>query len=151
MRFSWTFREGRKVRAAPRVQQGMSTPRRFALALVGYLSFLTLVDVSAYLGILPTKLRAIPLYDTIGHFGLLGIAGLLLHRALGRRSVRVKGVPLPVGPMLVVIGAAAEELLQIFSPVRECCFSDFAADVVGIALFWGIDTLWHRTRQPARA
>jgi len=128
------------------------TPRRFALVLLAYLSFLAFVDLSAYLGLIPAGVRAIPLYDTFGHFGLLGLAGLLLHRALGRRAVRVRGVPLPLGPLLVVVGAAAEEALQVFSPVREACLSDFAADVVGIALFWGLDAVWHRVaRRTARA
>lgn len=150
MSFSWTFREDGKVRGRSRVESGM-TPRRFALLLVAYLAFLALVDVSAYLGLLPSGLRHIPLYDTFGHFGLLGLAGLLLHRALGRRTVRVRGLPLPLGPLIIVVGAAVEEVLQLASPVREASLFDFAADIVGIALFWGLDTVWRLRRQPARA
>ncbi len=128
------------------------TPRRFALVLVAYRGFLAFVDLSAYLGLIPAGVRAIPLYDTFGHFGLLGLAGLLLHRTLGRRSVRVRGVPLPLGPLLVVAGAAVEESLQVLSPGREACLSEFAADGVGLALFCGLDAVWHRvTRRTARA
>lgn len=137
----WTFGEVGKTGGSARVQQGM-TPRHFAILLASYLAFLGLVDVSAYLGIIPTKIHAIPLYDTIGHFVLLGLAGFLLHRTLGRRVKRFAGIPVPVGPALVVLGAACEELLQVLSPIREACFSDFAADVAGIALFCGIDAVY---------
>lgn len=127
------------------------TPRSFAVLLVAYLVVLAGIDLAAYLSVIPTKLHMIPLYDTVGHFVLLGLAGFLLHRALGRRAWRVLGIPLPVGPMLVVLGAAAEETLQVLSPVREACLSDFLADVVGIALFCAIDAVWCARRSRARA
>lgn len=127
------------------------TPRHFLMLLLAYLGFLLLVDVSAYLGVLPAKLRDIPWYDTLGHFGLLGLAGLLLHRALDRRSFRLGALALPIGPVLVLAGSAVEELLQVMSPRRSPSLGDFAADVAGIALFWALDTAWHRRRQPARA
>ena len=127
------------------------SPRHFAVALVAYLALLAGVDLLAYESSIPGLVTVIPMYDTIGHFALIGLAGLLLHRALGRRVARVAGIPLPVGPLLVVLGAAAEEALQLLSPVREACLSDFFADVAGIALFYALDALLCARHRRARA
>jgi len=126
-------------------------PRHFAILLVGYLVVLSGIDLAAYASSIPSTVRSIPLYDTIGHFVLLGLAGLLLHRALGRRVIRVAGIPVPLGPALVVLGAAAEETLQLLSPVREACLSDFFADVAGIGFLSGLDAAicaWRRRARP---
>ena len=120
--------------------------RRWIGALVGYLAVLAFIDTSAYLGIIPTKLAHVPYYDTFGHLFLIGLAGFFTHRAMARRAVRVLGIALPLGMLVVATLAGIEELLQNLSPLRESSIWDFAADVVGISAFGVVDAWLARRR-----
>ncbi|NLS78900.1 MAG: VanZ family protein, partial [Chloroflexi bacterium] len=111
----------------------------WTIAFLVYLALLVSIIALAYLGHIPAEIAYIPAYDTIGHVVLLGIAAYLLHRALNRRTVRVLGVALPLGPLLVALVALLEELAQGWSPRRTASPFDLAADFAGIALAWAAD------------
>ncbi|NLG49109.1 MAG: VanZ family protein [Chloroflexi bacterium] len=119
-------------------RRGWLSPR-WAAAFVAYLLVLAAIVWLAYLRLIPTELGYIPFYDTIGHFGLLGSAAYLSHRALNRRAVRVWRWRLPVGPMLVAALAFGEECSQMFSPYRTFSLSDMLADLGGILFFLWLD------------
>jgi VanZ family protein len=113
--------------------------RRWIGVFAGYLAVIAAIDLSAYLGIIPTSLRAIPYYDTFGHLFLIGLAGFLTHRAMARRTLRVAGLALPLGILIVAVLAGGEELLQLLSSRREASVWDYAADLVGLGGFWALD------------
>lgn len=120
----------------------------WTIAFLVYLALLVSIIALAYLGHIPAEIAYIPAYDTIGHVVLLGIAAYLLHRALNRRTVRVFGVALPLGPLLVALVALLEELAQGWSPRRTASPFDLAADFAGIALAWAADR-WRSARKMA--
>lgn len=94
------------------------------------------ISISAYLRIIPVKSSIFPYYDTIGHFVLLGIATFLGHLALRKRKIYLSRLSIPLAPILVVICCIIDELLQSLSPYRTASFSDLAADLVGIMVFY---------------
>jgi polysaccharide biosynthesis protein VpsQ len=108
----------------------------WAIAFGVYLLVLTVISVSAYLGMLPTQLAAIPSYDTLGHFFLLGIASYLSHLALRGRTLNISRCTLPLGPALMVLVVIVDETLQGFSPNRSVSITDVAASFSGILLFY---------------
>lgn len=102
-----------------------------------WLYFLLLVGitVSAYLRILPPQLTA---HDKLGHFILLGIASLLSHQALGKRTIATPVVKIPLGPVLITILAFIDENLQVLSPARSYSMTDLGANLIGIWVFYWI-------------
>lgn len=108
----------------------------WAIAFCLYLLVLTLITVSAYLKLLPTELSAIPAYDTLGHFFLLGIASYLSHMALRGRVFYLGQLSLPLGPTLVGAIVIVDEILQGLSPNRTVSVTDVAASFSGILLFY---------------
>ena len=70
--------------------------------------------------------------DFFGHLVFLGALaffadGVLAHRTIGARVLRI-------GPLVVFAIAATDEAMQRFSSHRSSCFSDLAADAIGIVL-----------------
>ncbi len=121
--------------------------RRWRWALGGFLALLAVILALAWTGSLPTRqLARIPYYDTIMHFALIGGAGLLTHRALGRRHAALGPLRVPLGPSIVLGLAAGEELLQIGSLVRTFSLSDLAADVCGVVGLYLLDRWWAARR-----
>ena len=57
---------------------------RWVIVCAVYLLVLAIIVALAYLRLIPTELGLIPMYDTIGHFVLMGSAAYLAHRALKR-------------------------------------------------------------------
>ena len=108
----------------------------WVLAFWFYFGILMAIIISAYLRILPVKSSTIPYYDTIGHFILLGIATFLAHLALRKRKIYGKRISIPLAPIIVVIFCVIDELLQSLSPNRTASFSDLAADLVGVMVFY---------------
>jgi polysaccharide biosynthesis protein VpsQ len=80
-------------------------------------------------------IRATPNGDKACHFAFFGMFALLVHRALGFRTWRVFGIPVPAGPLGVLVFASLEELSQRFFPARTLDLGDWLADLSGIALF----------------
>lgn len=113
---------------------------RFVCAL--YLACMGAVIVVASQGALP--LRVLSPWDGVCHFVLLGIAGWLVHRALGRRKLRGG---LPLGPLIVALAATLEELSQLGLAARHFELSDLAANLAGITVVYGLDELWQRWRR----
>ena len=84
---------------------------------------------------------SIPLSDKIGHVGLFGILGATL--AYGR----VRAAAPPPHVVLILSGVLyglADEWHQSFVPGRTATAGDLLADVVGVALGYGVVVLWHR-------
>lgn len=107
--------------------------RRRRIAFTGYSVLLLVIFALAYLQLIPTTLRAVPLYDSLGHLILLGIAAWLGRRAWDARWP-VGPFRLPVVPLLVALTAAAEELAQALSTVRTASWRDLAMSLTGICL-----------------
>jgi hypothetical protein len=126
-----------------------SYSRRWVVVFGAYLAVLLTIFILAYLRLIPTQLASIPLYDTVGHFILLGLAGLLAHRALNRRSFKLLGLGIPWGIFLVGVFAVLEENLQRFTAYRTYALSDLAANLCGILLFYCLDRLVQRIREGA--
>lgn len=100
-----------------------------------HLAVVTAIGVGAYLGRLPTFYRAIPHCDLIMHAVLFGLLAFFLDGVLGHRPLW-RGAPwLRLAPLLVLGGAAVEEVAQALSPRRTASVLDFSADVVGVVLF----------------
>ena len=108
----------------------------WAIAFGVYLLVLIVISASAYLQVLPTQLAAIPSYDILGHFFLLGIASYLSHLALRGRALNIGRCTLPLGPTLIVLIVIVDETLQGLSPNRTVSITDVAASFSGILLFY---------------
>ncbi len=122
----------------------MSIDRRSAchpqwtIAFCLYFALLIAIIASAYLRLIPTQLKTVPFYDTIGHFVLLGIASYLGHLALRQRTVVILTYPIALSPLLITCLTTVEEALQYFSSNRTVSFSDWAASVLGVWCFYWI-------------
>lgn len=111
---------------------------QWTVAFCLYFALLAVIITLAYLRLIPTRLNAIPFYDTIGHFVLLGIASYLGHWALRQRTVSIFTYPIALAPLLITGFTTVEEGLQRFSTDRTVSVSDWAASVLGIWCFYGI-------------
>ena len=121
----------------------MKSNQRWVLGFILYFVILLTIFVFAYLGIVPVKISAIPFYDTIGHFILLGFASYLGHKALGNRMINIwsRCMSLPLAPILISIFALLEQSLQLLSPLRSSTLSDLAANLIGIWFFYWLASL----------
>jgi phosphate/sulfate permease len=106
----------------------------FRVAACAHLTLVAAIAAGAYAGTLPTSLPQIPRADLAGHAVLMGVLAMLLDGAMRYRSVSVARVPVPLAAILVTSVAGVEEWAQRFSSRRTSCWSDFAADVVGVAV-----------------
>lgn len=118
----------------------MKLNRNWVIAFGLYFLVLLAIIGLAYWGILSVKVSAIPFYDTIGHFILLGSASYLGHKALGGQMMTIWLFPfaLPVAPLIISVFAAVDESLQALSPLRTSTLSDMTANLVGIWAFYGL-------------
>ncbi len=121
----------------------MKSNWRWVLAFILYFLILLTIFVLAYWGIVPVKISAIPFYDTIGHFILLGFASYLGHKALGNRLINIwsRSISLPLAPILISIFALLDESLQALSLLRSSTLSDLAANLIGIWFFYWLASL----------
>ncbi|WDE05106.1 VanZ family protein [Thalassomonas viridans] len=79
--------------------------------------------------------RSLPYGDKLGHLVLYGTLSLLTIIAFNHRCVQVKGYPLPLGALVVLALALAEELSQLFLSNRTFDMADISADIAGIVIF----------------
>lgn len=112
--------------------------RRWSWIGLAYGLGLALVDGLAYARVLPVV--RFDGYDTVMHFLLIGVAGYVLHRALGRRSFGW----IPLGFVIIAVVAGIEEALQSLSPARTASVLDLVADLAGLATLAWIDGLLGR-------
>lgn len=103
-------------------------------ALMG--GFLLLVSVLAYLKLIPTEIKSVPYYDSVGHFMLFGMFAFAAEMASRGRKTKVFGMQLPIGATLVAIYAFIDESLQVFSTVRTFDLHDLAFGLAGITFFY---------------
>ncbi len=113
----------------------MKSNRPWVIAFWFYFGILISIVISAYLKVLPVKSSAIPFYDTIGHFILIGLAAFFSHLAMNKRHFLLLNISLPLAPFLVTIITVIEEFLQHLSPHRTFDVVDLIADFCGIILF----------------
>ena len=104
---------------------------------VGYTAFIVLVIVGAYLGVIPTTIAVVPMYDSIGHFGLYGLWVLLLHMALKQKLY--VGVPVAFLTLFPIV--ALEEYAQAFATTRTFSLVDLAWGFAGMVVFLTVATL----------
>ncbi|HSE35074.1 MAG TPA: VanZ family protein [Candidatus Paceibacterota bacterium] len=97
-----------------------------AVAIGGILLAAT---IAAYLGRIPTEIRAIPFYDSIGHFVLFGTLAAALDRVFRERMMR----GIPVAAWSVGSYAILDESLQSLSSMRTFSLGDLAAGLIGVA------------------
>jgi polysaccharide biosynthesis protein VpsQ len=112
-----------------------------AITTVYFLAIL-LITFLAYINIVPTELKNVPHYDSVGHFVLFGMFGLLVHLALRRRKTSVAGILVPIGQTLVILYAVIDEYLQKFSNNRTFDLYDLLFGILGIIVFYYIDKLF---------
>ena len=116
---------------------GARGPAAWRWLLWPQVGLILLASQSAYLGLLPAWLRAVPGYDKALHFLLFGLAVFWLQAWLaGGRWARVGG--LPVAVVLPFALAAADEFAQRLSPVRTFDLLDLASDLAGMVVFFGL-------------
>lgn len=99
------------------------------LLLILFFLFVTFVSFLAYHQLIPTEIKLIPFYDSIGHFVLFGTLGLIAHYSFNRKRILIFGRYLPIGPTIVIAYAFIDESLQVLSPNRSFDLID---------LFWGV-------------
>ncbi len=120
----------------------MKLNRTWVIAFAIYFVVLLTIIGLAYQGIVPVKLSAIPFYDTLGHFILLGSASYLGDKAPGGQviNIRPSRFTLPLAPLLLTSFAVVDESLQALSPLRTCSLSDMTANLIGIWFFYWVAT-----------
>lgn len=96
-----------------------------------FTAFITLVIVGAYADIIPTSIAAIPMYDSLGHFGLYGIWVLLLDRALKQKT---KG-GIPIAFLILFPIVALEEFAQTLASTRTFSLLDLVWGFTGMVTF----------------
>ncbi|MFM2339774.1 MAG: hypothetical protein RLZZ360_410 [Candidatus Parcubacteria bacterium] len=89
-----------------------------------FTAFIILVIVGAYVDIIPTTIATVPMYDSLGHFGLYGIWTFLLHQALNQKTIA--SIPLAIIILFPIV--ALEEFAQTLAATRTFSLID---------LFWG--------------
>lgn len=118
--------------------------RRWLVLFALMLLFIAGVSAGADAGIIPTKLFGITYSDKVGHFVLYGTLAFLLHLALNRRAIHIGAIAIPLAFLIACALGLADEGQQYFMPHRAFDLSDFAADVVGIAMFISTLEIWDK-------
>lgn len=93
------------------------------------------LSLAAYGNELPAWVTTTTGVDKLLHVAVGGMLAFFLDGALARRSVALGRVRLPLAAVVILVPTAVEEFLQRYSTTRSSDPLDFAADVVGVALF----------------
>lgn len=122
----------------------MKVNKSWTVAFIAYFLMLMTISLLAYLAVLPTKLAAIPYYDKVLHFILVGSSSYIGQKALEGWGWKIKILPfvIPLVPISITIFATVDESLQILSPIRSFSLLDMSANLVGIWFFY-----WLAVRQ----
>jgi len=105
------------------------------ILLASFALFLAVVFVGAYSGLIPTEIRAIPYYDSIGHFVLYGLLAYLAVTAY-QRSLNVGGTRVPIAIIAVAGIAIIDEATQVFSTMRTFSYTDLVWGLFGVMIAW---------------
>lgn len=129
----------------------MSDRQRIALITLLYIGLILLLiglaDVGqlSLFGIPVSQLsQAIPYFDKLGHFFLIGTLAFFVNLSLGCRRVNLGTHPVLLGSSLVFVLVVAEEFSQIYFPLRSFDWQDLLADIAGIYLFGYLAEYWQR-------
>ena len=79
----------------------------------------------------------IPLGDKLGHFMLYGVMAWLANISINHRTINIGKWKIPMGSLLVLGFAIAEEFTQLAFPHRTFDWADMLCDVLGIGLISG--------------
>lgn len=112
----------------------MKENKRWVYGAIVAMIFLISVSVLAYLKLVPTEIKAVPYYDSIGHFVLFGIFGFLVEMALRGKKYKLFRLFFPLGATLVALFATVDEILQIFSRNRTFDLHDLGFGLLGITM-----------------
>ena len=80
--------------------------------------------ILAYVGLIPTKLHAIPFFDFAGHFILYGGWGFCFGWRFSKPLIVILGFKIHNGILIAIAIATAEEFLQQLSPWRTFSLID---------------------------
>lgn len=89
--------------------------------------------------------------DKVVHFIVYGVLSFLLHLSLRAAAWGRGRLALPKAPVWVLLFGLAEELSQLFSPVRTFDLRDLYANLAGALLFTLLAMLVWRLAQPSSA
>lgn len=104
------------------------------LQLLAYSFLMAIIIVSAYFGLIPTRLHDIPFYDSAGHFVLYGLWGYFFGNAFRKPVFKILSLDIQTGILVALFIALVEELLQQLSPMRSFSLGDLMFGIVGIAI-----------------
>jgi len=90
----------------------------------------------AYLDILPKTLLRWPYSDKVIHALFFGAVVFWLTMWWPDRWVQVGRWALPLAIVVPIALALAEEIYQVYSPLRTGDLADLSADLLGMAVFW---------------
>ena len=119
------------------------TLRAWRLALLLYLLLIGTISGLAYARGLPRTVLSTEGFDKALHFLLLGGASFFARKASD--DARVANSWLPLGPLIVGIGATTDECVQAFVPTRTFSFGDMAANLAGVIVLGWVAGLGKKT------
>jgi len=132
----------------------MTLRRLLPWALAAHLTFVVTVGAAAYLGMLPFHVQSIHrMADKVLHFLLVGGLAFWLVGIWEDARLAVGRLRLPWAVLVPAAVAGIEEVLQRFSSRRNADLLDFAADTLGLLVFWWLGRLLLRPgggEQPQR-
>lgn len=105
------------------------------ILLASFALFLVVVFVGAYSGLIPTEIRAIPYYDSIGHFVLYGLLAFFATAAY-QRLLKVGRIRIPMAIVIVSSIAVVDEFTQTFSTMRTFSYTDLGWGLFGVMVVW---------------
>ena len=108
---------------------------KWKLSLILYSLFLLVVFIAAYLELVPTEIKLVPFYDSVGHFVFYGIWGYLFAKVFSRK-INIRIFVFPLGILLIICIAVLEESLQSLSTIRAFSIFDLGWGIIGILLGW---------------
>lgn len=104
---------------------------KWKIILFAYTFLLLIIFLLAYLGLIPTEIKFIPFYDSIGHFLLYGTWGYLFGRVF-TEMLEIGLLKISMGVFAVYLIAILEECLQPLSSLRTFSLFDLGWGILGI-------------------
>jgi polysaccharide biosynthesis protein VpsQ len=102
-----------------------------------FLLFVAGIIVGSNLGLLigiTNWVNDLPFGDKWGHLVLIGLLTFLLNYALSGRKVKIGRLKILLGGTIVAVAMTAEEISQMWMPLRTFDLIDLSANYLGIAL-----------------
>jgi VanZ family protein len=106
-----------------------------ALLLFAFICWITLQANNGNNNIFFDLVILIPYGDKLGHFMLYGTLSLLAVIAVTDKYLLVNKFRIPIGAIIVLLIAIAEELTQLFLSQRTFDLLDISANIVGVFIF----------------